>query len=71
MGSVLEIIPFESDCLGSVIIPGSKSISNRALLLAALSKCKTSLSGVLKSQDVELHGQKSEDSQLHGEKNSK
>ena len=54
MGSVLEIIPFESDCLGSVIIPGSKSISNRALLLAALSKCKTSLSGVLKSQDVEL-----------------
>ena len=54
MSSVLEIIPFESDCLGSVIIPGSKSISNRALLLAALSKCKTSLSGVLKSQDVEL-----------------
>ena len=54
MDSVLDIIPFQNECSGTVTIPGSKSISNRALLLAALSKCRTTLSGVLKSQDVEL-----------------
>ena len=54
MDSVLKIVPFQSKCAGSVSVPGSKSISNRALILAALSKCKTTLSGVLKSQDVEL-----------------
>ena len=54
MESTLEVTPFQKECSGSVVIPGSKSITNRALLLAALSKCKTRLSGVLKSQDVEL-----------------
>ena len=54
MNSVLDIIPFKNGCSGEIIIPGSKSISNRALLLAALSNCRTTLSGVLKSQDVEL-----------------
>ncbi|MEC8421410.1 MAG: 3-phosphoshikimate 1-carboxyvinyltransferase [Verrucomicrobiota bacterium] len=54
MNSTLDIIPFKNGCSGEIIIPGSKSISNRALLLAALSNCRTTLSGVLKSQDVEL-----------------
>lgn len=54
MDSTLDIIPFRSECFGSVAIPGSKSISNRALLLSAISKCKTTLTGVLKSQDVEV-----------------
>ena len=54
MDSTLDIIPFQSECSGSVAIPGSKSISNRALLLSAISKCKTTLTGVLKSQDVEV-----------------
>ncbi len=34
-----------------VQVPGSKSITNRALLLAALSTCQCTLSGVLFSDD--------------------
>ncbi|HTO50807.1 MAG TPA: 3-phosphoshikimate 1-carboxyvinyltransferase, partial [Burkholderiales bacterium] len=37
---------------GTVRLPGSKSISNRALLLAALSRGETSLRGVLESDDT-------------------
>jgi len=37
---------------GTVRLPGSKSISNRALLLAALSGGETNLSGVLESDDT-------------------
>ena len=37
---------------GTVRLPGSKSISNRALLLAALSQGGTRLSGVLESDDT-------------------
>jgi 3-phosphoshikimate 1-carboxyvinyltransferase len=38
--------------LGRIRIPGSKSISNRALLLAALAEGTTSLTGVLESEDT-------------------
>ena len=38
--------------LGRVRIPGSKSITNRALLLAALSEGATLLTGVLESEDT-------------------
>lgn len=38
---------------GTVVLPGSKSISNRALLLAALSVGKTKLTGLLKAEDTE------------------
>ncbi|MDA8991398.1 3-phosphoshikimate 1-carboxyvinyltransferase [Opitutales bacterium] len=54
MNSILEIIPFTNQCKGSVVIPGSKSISNRALLLSCFSENKVDLHGVLKSQDVDL-----------------
>jgi 3-phosphoshikimate 1-carboxyvinyltransferase len=37
---------------GTVRLPGSKSISNRALLLAALSEGETALHGVLESDDT-------------------
>src|SRR5690606_28864918 len=39
---------------GTVTLPGSKSISNRALLLAALSPGKTVLRGVLDSDDTRV-----------------
>ena len=54
MNSILEITPFTNQCKGSVVIPGSKSISNRALLLSCFLENKVDLHGVLKSQDVEL-----------------
>ena len=37
---------------GQVNLPGSKSVSNRALLLAALAKGKTRLTNLLDSDDI-------------------
>ncbi|MGB7399706.1 3-phosphoshikimate 1-carboxyvinyltransferase [Castellaniella sp.] len=39
---------------GTVVLPGSKSISNRALLLAALAEGTTTLSGLLDSDDTQV-----------------
>src|SRR3954469_17428633 len=38
---------------GTVALPGSKSISNRMLLLAALAEGRTTLTGVLAADDTE------------------
>lgn len=45
-------LPPTSDVNGSVNIPGSKSISNRALLLAALAEGKTRLTNLLDADDT-------------------
>ena len=50
----LEIQPFKQDTSGRIQLPGSKSITNRALLFAALSKGKTRLEGILRSEDTDL-----------------
>ncbi len=39
---------------GEIEIPGSKSISNRILLLSAVSKGATSIHGLLRSDDVDF-----------------
>jgi 3-phosphoshikimate 1-carboxyvinyltransferase len=39
---------------GAIDLPGSKSISNRALILAALAEGETTLTGVLFSRDTEI-----------------
>jgi 3-phosphoshikimate 1-carboxyvinyltransferase len=39
---------------GTVVLPGSKSISNRALLLAALARGNTKLTGLLDSDDTRV-----------------
>lgn len=39
---------------GEVVLPGSKSISNRALLLAALAQGRTRLQGLLDSDDTRV-----------------
>src|SRR5690625_5871586 len=39
---------------GQMQLPGSKSISNRALLLAAMAQGRTELHGVLESDDTEV-----------------
>ncbi len=44
--------PLLAPLKGSVCVPGDKSISHRAVLLAAMSQGTTRLSGVLDSQDV-------------------
>src|SRR5947209_7769995 len=50
----LPIKPFTRPVRGSVALPGSKSITNRALLLAALSAGPATLTGALFSEDTEL-----------------
>jgi len=50
--SVQIVAPFGSS--GTISVPGSKSISNRVLLLAALSEGTTRIKGLLKSDDTEV-----------------
>ena len=50
----LSIQPFTRPVRGSVTLPGSKSITNRALLLAALAKGTTTLRGALFSRDTRI-----------------
>jgi len=49
----LDIAPLSS-ATGSVVLPGSKSISNRVLLLAALAQGTTTLRGLLASDDTKV-----------------
>lgn len=46
-------LPAASHAQGSMTLPGSKSISNRILLLAALAKGHTQIEGLLASDDTE------------------
>lgn len=50
----LTIVPPAHPLVGRVVVPGSKSITNRALLLAALAKGTSRLTGALKSKDTAL-----------------
>jgi len=50
----LTIVPPAHPLVGRVTPPGSKSITNRALLLAALAKGTSRLTGALKSKDTAL-----------------
>ncbi len=50
----LPIVPFIRPVRGSVTLPGSKSITNRALILAALGKGTTTLHGALFSRDTRI-----------------
>lgn len=50
----LTIVPPDHPLVGRVSPPGSKSITNRALLLAALAEGTSRLTGALKSKDTTL-----------------
>ena len=54
MTDPLPIIPFTRPIDHTLQLPGSKSITNRALILAALAKGKTRLEGALFSRDTEI-----------------
>ena len=49
----IQIGPF-TRAQGSIVLPGSKSISNRALLLAALSSGTTTLKNLLDADDTQV-----------------
>lgn len=50
----LPLTPFIRPLRGEVYLPGSKSLTNRALLLAALSRSPVTLTGALASEDTHL-----------------
>ena len=52
--STLPIQPFTRPVRGSVTLPGSKSITNRALILAALGQGTVTLRGALFSRDTRI-----------------
>ena len=51
---LIEIVPLEKPVRAEITVPGSKSITNRALILAALSASETTLRGALWSEDTQV-----------------
>src|SRR5438045_3456628 len=52
--SVVEIVPLTGAVSARITVPGSKSITNRALILAALADGETTLRGALWSEDTQV-----------------
>ena len=50
----IAVVPFAKPCNATVEVPGSKSISNRALILSAMCEAEVELVGLLESEDVDL-----------------
>src|SRR5512147_2025109 len=51
---LIEIVPLDKSVQAEITVPGSKSITNRALVLAALSEGETTLEGALWSEDTQV-----------------
>ena len=51
---LIEIVPLSAPVHAEITVPGSKSITNRALILAALADGETILRGALWSEDTQI-----------------
>ena len=51
---LIEIQPLAASVRALIVVPGSKSITNRALVLAALGRGRTTLHGALWSEDTQV-----------------
>src|SRR6476620_8617909 len=51
---LIEIVPLDKPVRAEITVPGSKSITNRALILAALADGETKLQGALWSEDTQV-----------------
>jgi len=51
---VIEIVPLDKPVRAEITVPGSKSITNRALILAALADGEVTLTGALWSEDTQV-----------------
>src|SRR5205085_123247 len=51
---LIEIVPLTKSIQAEVTVPGSKSITNRTLILAALAEGQTVLRGALWSEDTQV-----------------
>src|SRR5262252_4886930 len=54
LSDLIEIVPLEKPVRAEITVPGSKSITNRALILAALAEGETTLQGALWSEDTQV-----------------
>ncbi|MGD1087772.1 MAG: 3-phosphoshikimate 1-carboxyvinyltransferase [Verrucomicrobiota bacterium] len=54
MPDLIEIIPLDKPVRAEITVPGSKSITNRALILAALADGEVMLKGALWSEDTQI-----------------
>jgi 3-phosphoshikimate 1-carboxyvinyltransferase len=52
--NLIEIVPLNQPVRAEITVPGSKSITNRALVLAALSEGESTLHGALWSEDTQV-----------------
>jgi 3-phosphoshikimate 1-carboxyvinyltransferase len=52
--ALLEVVPLPAPVRAQVVVPGSKSLTNRALVLAALGRGTTTLRGALWSEDTRV-----------------
>jgi len=52
--NLIEIIPLEKPVHAEITVPGSKSITNRTLILGALAEGETTLQGALWSEDTQV-----------------
>ena len=51
---LIEIVPLTAPVRAEITVPGSKSITNRALILAALADGEVTLTGALWSEDTQV-----------------
>jgi 3-phosphoshikimate 1-carboxyvinyltransferase len=51
---LIEIVPLDKPVHAEITVPGSKSITNRALILAALAEGEVTLEGALWSEDTQI-----------------
>jgi 3-phosphoshikimate 1-carboxyvinyltransferase len=51
---LIEIVPLDKPVCAEITVPGSKSITNRALILAALANGEVTLTGALWSEDTQI-----------------
>jgi 3-phosphoshikimate 1-carboxyvinyltransferase len=54
LSELIEIVPLDKPVRAEITVPGSKSITNRALVLAALADGETILTGALWSEDTQI-----------------
>jgi 3-phosphoshikimate 1-carboxyvinyltransferase len=54
IAEMIEIVPLEKPVVAEITVPGSKSLTNRALILAALGDGQTTLRGALWSEDTQV-----------------
>ena len=54
LSELIEIVPLDKPVRAEITVPGSKSITNRALILAALAEGEVTLTGALWSEDTQI-----------------